>query len=152
MNGRVIRETILELLRFLACLVGGYAAFAIGMFCSGLFATPLNGGCGLPLIMPLFLGGIGGVLAYRQGIFNSELVPSVRLAVATLLIIVLPLAFIPLIRIVSTSVARWSDFEIVLRLVAGATIIGTINGAFGGIVGSLLWRKEAKGHNFDGVD
>ncbi len=147
MNHVFIRDSIVELLRFLGCLVGGYVAFIVGMLCGGFcsadfFATPLTGGCGLPFIVPLLLGGMGGVLAYRQGIFKSKLVPSVRFAVATLLIIVLPMALIPLIRFIFNPAARWGDFEIVLRLVAGATFIGTIDGAFGGVLGSLLWRTK----------
>ena len=154
MCGRFIKDAIFELLRFLGCLVGGYVAFIVGMFCGGfcaapLSATPLKGVCGLPFIVPMIFGGLGGVLAYRQGIFKSELLPAVRLAVATLLIIVLPVALIPMFRLVTTLQARWGDFEIVLRLVGGATVIGIINGAFGGVLGSLLWRKETKGPGFD---
>ena len=157
MFGRDIRDAIFELLRFLGCLVGGCVAFIVGMFCGGfcaapLSATPLKAVCGVPFIVPLILGGLGGVLAYRQGIFKSELLPAVRLAVATLLIIVLPMTLIPMIRLVTNPVARWRDFEIVLRLVGGTTVIGTINGAFGGILGSLLWRKETNGHGFDDID
>ena len=142
-----IRDLILELLRFVGCLVGGYVAFIVGMLCGGFFAadftaTPLKQGCGLPFIVPLLFGGLGGVLAYRQGIFKSEILPSARLAAATLLIIVLPMALIPVIRFFINPAARWGDFEIVLRLLAGATVIGTINGAFGGMLGSLLWRKK----------
>jgi hypothetical protein len=93
-----------------------------------------------PAYQPSSQGGLGGELAFRQGVYKSEFVKSVVFASVSLIVIVGPLA--------TFSAIVHRDFETALRLIVGAFGIGTIDGAIGGVLGSIIFRNQMRKGGF----
>ena len=143
MKNSWLLTTVLELLRAVAILCVGYACFMIGAVSGLLLASkPTQVVCGLNSLPMFIAGGLGGVLAFRQGIYKSQFLHSVTFAIVSLWMIVGPVA-------VFSATVR-GDFETSLRLVGSAICIGAVNGAIGGVLGAFLFRgQRALKHRHD---
>ena len=64
----------LDLLQSLVLICFGNASLWVGARGATLLAYKLDGECGLPVIPTIYEGGLGGVLAFHQGVYKRQLV------------------------------------------------------------------------------
>ena len=130
-------EGLPDVLRALVLLPVALVVFVLGMFGGGFAAVkPVeHQTCGLPFLGPMMAGGMGALLAYTAGVCVSRPIRAAWVGPLILTIFVSP--------IVLTDVSR-GGFELAARCLGGATGIGIVSGAIGGILGFLLWPATAR--------
>lgn len=133
MNSNWIRRALIEVGRAVVCFTVGYGVLVIGMIAGLTFAAPLTGACGNPLIPVMLLGGAGRLLAYRQGMYRSQFLPGLRLALASLCIAVAPILLLALVH------GAWENAA---RFLGAALCLGFVCGGIGALVGSNLWPSN----------